>query len=190
MATNATDGEGVESANPSISGAANTVPENETGPKTLPDPLATGITDGPSKIKTGSSTFVQSMAGSRIAEQLTPPKSPQHETTNLWKTECRLIEGLETVIKADVSLSAETDLKDQIGLVVKFQRDRMESKQWSFPRFGKTLKVREVVVNIFSMLDKSSELVPMGMNFAPTYVSIPWPAMAALLPVRLYIPSS
>jgi hypothetical protein len=198
VATNATDGEGVEATNPSISGAADTIPENETGPKTLPDPLATGITGGPSKIKTGSSTFVQSVGGSRISEQLTPPKSPLHETTNLWKTaydelrktECRLIEDLEAVIKADVSLSAETDLKYQIGLVVKFQKDRMESKQWSFPWFGKTLKVREVVGNIFSMLDKSSELVSMGMNFAPIYVSIPWSAVAALLPVRLYIPSS
>jgi hypothetical protein len=178
--------------------AADTVPENETGSKTLPDPLAIDTTNGRSKIKASASTFVQSVTRNNIAEQLTPPKSPPHEITNLWKTayielrktECRLIEDLEAVIKADVSLSAETDLKDQIDLVVKLQKDRMESRQWSFPWFGKTLMVREAVGNIFSMLGKGTELVSMGMNFAPTYVSLAWSAVAALLPVRFYIPSS
>lgn len=90
------------------------------------------------------------------------------------------------MIKADASISAETDLKEQIALVVKVQKDRMESKQWSFPWFSKTLKMREVVDNIFSMLSKSKELISMGMNYAPIYVSIPSSAVAALLPVQFY----
>jgi hypothetical protein len=127
-----------------------------------------------------------------------PPKSAQDESTSLWKaaydavknTDARLIEDLESVIKADASILAESDLKEQIALVVRIQKERMESKQWSFPWFSKKLKMREVVDNIFSMLDKSKELISMGVSYAPTYVSIPWSAVAALLPVLFDLSSS
>ncbi|PQE17175.1 ankyrin repeat protein [Rutstroemia sp. NJR-2017a WRK4] len=128
-----------------------------------------------------------------MAELIKLPMPPNREATSLWetaynelrKTECRLIEDLEAVIKTDASLSSGTDLKDQIDRVVKFQKERMESKQWSFPWLNKTLKAREVVGNIFSMLNKSSGLISMGMNFAPVYVSIPWSAVAALVPLMM-----
>ncbi|PQE26413.1 Ankyrin repeat-containing domain protein [Rutstroemia sp. NJR-2017a BBW] len=178
-ATNADDGVGVKAINPSISGL-DTVPESETNLQPLADPLATGITDRLSEIDNDSSTSAQSTT---------------ETTTSLWetaynelrKTDSSLIEDLEAVIKADASLSKETDLKAQIDGVVKIQKTRMESKQWQFSWFNEPVKTRDVIENIFSMLTKGSGLISMGMTFAPVYVSIPWSAVAALLPVRLCI---
>jgi hypothetical protein len=195
VATKAVDGEAVDATNPSISPAPEPVHGSANDAEILPNPINLSPTNELSKDNMFSSALVHSAAGDRTVKPPAPPKSAQDESTSLWKaaydeikkTDPSLIEDLETVIKADASISAETDLKEQIALVVKVQNDKMESKQWSFPWFGKTLKVREVVDNIFSMLDKSKELISMGMNYAPIYVSIPWSAVAALLPVRVYL---
>jgi hypothetical protein len=198
VATKAIGGEEVDATSPSISPAAETVRGSATYAEILPNPITISSINGLSKGNTVSSTFIKSAAGGETVKPATPPKSAQHESMSLWKaaydevknTDAHLIKDLETVIKADASISAETDLKEQIALVVRVQKDRMESKQWSFPWFNKTLKVREVVDNIFSMLDKSNELISMGMNYAPIYVSIPWSAVAALLPVQFDLSSS
>ena len=42
-----------------------------------------------------------------------------------------------------------------------------------------------MVDNILSLPDKSKELISIGINVTPVYVSIPWSAVVALLPVRL-----
>ncbi|KAF4624234.1 hypothetical protein G7Y89_g13939 [Cudoniella acicularis] len=133
------DGEAVDVTNPSLSPVVKTVHgSTDNAEISSPNKL--------SKSNTVSSTSVHSAAS---------PKSAHDESTSLWKaaydevknTDPSLIEDLETVIKADASISAEADLKEQIALVVKVQKDRMESKQWSFPWFGKTLKIRELMMS-------------------------------------------
>ena len=198
VSTEVIDGEEVDATNPSIPQAAETVHRSATDTEIPQNIMTISSTNELSGSNTVTSTFIQSAAGCRTVRPPALPTSAQHESTSLWKAaynEVRnidpcLIEDLETVIKADASISVETDLKEQMLLVVNFQKDRMESRQWSFPWFSKTLKMREVVDNIFSMLDKSKALISIGMNYAPIYVSIPWSAVAALLPVRFYLSSS
>ena len=126
-----------------------------------------------------------------IGKQNESSECTMNESTSLWKTaydllkeqEPALVDDLENVIKFDATISLEIDVKEQMSAVAIAQREKMESKQWSFPWFGMTLKVRDIVDNIFSLIDKSQSLIATGMNFAPIYASIPWTAVAALIPV-------
>jgi len=101
-----------------------------------------------------------------------------NEHSSLWKAayehlkkaEPRLIEDLETPIKPDASIESQTDIKSQIGAVVKVQKERLESRQWSFPWFGKTVKAREAVDNIFSLVNKSSGIISAGMTLPPMFL--------------------
>jgi hypothetical protein len=114
------------------------------------------------------------------------------EAASLWQEAYKrlveddpdLIRDLETIIMEDAGLDWKSDIKSEMQTVVKQQKTKMESKQWSFHLLGvKEVKVRETVDSILSLIDRSQGLISAGMTFAPVYISIPWTAVSSLIPV-------
>lgn len=118
-------------------------------------------------------------------------ESAEAEIATLWQEAYEklandhpdLIRDLETIIKEDAGLDQNSDVKTKMPTVIERQKAKRESKQWSFHILGKEIKVRETVDNIFSLVNRSRDLIAGGMKFAPVYVSIPWTAIACLIPV-------
>lgn len=67
--------------------------------------------------------------------------------------------------------------------VVKFQRQRMLNKQWTWSLFGSNTKIRDTADAIMRLVLDSSALISVGMTLSPPYVSLPWSAICALIPV-------
>lgn len=54
-----------------------------------------------------------------------------------------------------------------------------DTSKWN----DKPKKVKDVVYKILKITDKASCLIAMGMAYAPPYISLPWAAIGAILPV-------
>jgi hypothetical protein len=100
------------------------------------------------------------------------------------KDQKTLSEVYERLIGADVGCDPDLDIKTQMNTVVERQQNYMEGRQWTFRAWGssKPRKVRDAIDGILTMTKNASSLISLGMNFAPVYVSLPWSAVAALIP--------
>lgn len=67
--------------------------------------------------------------------------------------------------------------------IVKAQKNRMENRQWTWAFFGSQKTVRQTIDTMLQLVEKSSALISVGMTFAPPFVSIPWSAVSALIPL-------
>jgi hypothetical protein len=85
--------------------------------------------------------------------------------------------------KDNVEVSQTKDIKSQMSTIVNLQKQKMESKQWTFQWWGNTENVRDLVDGTLKLAQSVSSLISLGMTFAPVYVSLPWSAVCALIPV-------
>ena len=67
--------------------------------------------------------------------------------------------------------------------VSQIQLERLKNRQWTWALFGSKTTLRDTIDSIFKLLVDSSALISIGMSFAPPYVSLPWSAISALIPV-------
>jgi hypothetical protein len=101
-----------------------------------------------------------------------------------------LFSNYETIL-ASVSNASTYDAKttplpnqlETMHRVVGFQQQRMLNKQWTWSVFGSNLRIRDTVDSIMKLVMDSSALISVGMTMAPLYVSLPWSAICALIPV-------
>lgn len=97
-----------------------------------------------------------------------------------------LVQGYEAVLQDETDIPSHIDgLPDQLTWVAKAQQRRVQNRQWQFQWFGHPQPVRDAIERILSITQKSSSLLSVGMNQAPPYVSIPWCAVAALIPLMM-----
>lgn len=125
----------------------------------------------------------------------TGPSLVVDESSALWKQayeELRkdkpvLVEEYEMVLKDQANIPQIDRLMDvdKLRAVARAQRRKAESKQWTFQWFGQPQVVRDTVEKILNITSKSASLVSIGMNQAPPYVSIPWSAITALIPLMM-----
>lgn len=59
----------------------------------------------------------------------------------------------------------------------------MLNKQWTWSLFGSNTRIRDTVDAIIRLVMDSSAFISVGMTLSPPYVSLPWSAISALIPV-------
>ncbi|KAM0259207.1 hypothetical protein ACHAQJ_003412 [Trichoderma viride] len=128
-----------------------------------------------------------------------PPISPsplsslQDKSSALWKEaydklrseNVSLFDHYEAVLKEQAGVSPSSSLRDQLTTVASAQRKKAANKQWRFQWFGEQQSVRDTVERILSLTNQSASLIAIGMTYAPPYVSVPWSAVTALIPLML-----
>ncbi|RYP46432.1 hypothetical protein DL768_007344 [Monosporascus sp. mg162] len=122
-----------------------------------------------------------------------PPVSLEHESSELWEAayeELRgenksLIEHYEAVLKDQTGIPQSANLRDQLAMVADTQRKKAENKQWKFHWFGEKQTARDTAERILNLTIRSASLISIGMTYAPPYVSIPWSAVTALIPLMM-----
>ncbi|KAJ8125064.1 hypothetical protein O1611_g8576 [Lasiodiplodia mahajangana] len=123
----------------------------------------------------------------------TSPMLPKNEIEDLWKEayealrkeERPLIEHYEMVLKDQSDIPQNANLRDQLAKVAENQRSKVENRQWKFHCLGKEISMRETVEQILTYTTKATGLISIGVNQAPPYVSIPWSAVTALIPLMM-----
>lgn len=76
--------------------------------------------------------------------------------------------------------------QETIAKVVASQKERMESKQWTY-RWGDTSKtVRDTVKGILSVVQDATSIITAGVSQGPSFVSVPWSFMSVILPVSSF----
>ncbi|TKA44571.1 hypothetical protein B0A54_04521 [Friedmanniomyces endolithicus] len=80
-------------------------------------------------------------------------------------------------------LDAQLLVPETAAIIVKQQRERMESKQWTYSWFGAPQKVRDTAETVLKIVQDASDLVSVGMKAAPIYVSLPWSMITVLVPL-------
>lgn len=132
------------------------------------------------------------------------PASLEAERALLWqrayeeerKENTTLVSNYEAIL-ASVSNAPIQDAKtnplpnqlEAMQHVVDFQQQRMLNKQWTWSMFGSNTKIRDTVDGIMKLVVDSSALISVGMTLAPPYVSLPWSAIGALIPVSRILSS-
>lgn len=111
---------------------------------------------------------------------------------DLYSEKPKLLDAYETILADESNLAhpandgstmpAENKLQILQG-VVKAQRVRMENRQWTWALFGSDKTLRETVDTTLQLVQRSSALIGVGMTFAPPFISIPWSAISALVPL-------
>jgi len=94
------------------------------------------------------------------------------------------VRNYEIILKDAAGVGQGVDLREEVARVVACQKERMENGQWTFQWNDKPQKVRDIVRRILKITDKAACFIDMGMEYAPPYVSLPWAAIGAILPVR------
>lgn len=74
---------------------------------------------------------------------------------------------------------------ESMNVVVRNQKQRLESKQWTYTWQGKPQKVRDNVESVLRTVQQASGLISAGMTMAPVYVSLPWSMISILIPFVL-----
>lgn len=131
-----------------------------------------------------------------LAGEKTPmsvPSQPSEESSRLWqdaydqllKKQEPLIRNYEIILKHASKLPSETDRRLEVAEVVASQKEKMENSQWTFQWNDKPQKVRDIISRILKITSKAAALISVGMTYAPPYVSIPWAAIGALIPVSV-----
>ena len=119
--------------------------------------------------------------------------SIEDERSALWKQaydELRkgspsLVEEYEMVLKEQSGVPHDGNLQEQMHAISKAQQLKCENKQWSFQWFGHPQSVRDTVEQILNLTSRSASLISIGMTYAPPYVSVPWSAVTALIPLMM-----
>jgi hypothetical protein len=126
------------------------------------------------------------------------PASLEAERALLWqrayeevrKENATLVSNYEAILASvsdvDIQDAKTHPLPNQLEAmqhVVDFQQQRMLNKQWTWSMFGSNTKIRDTVDGIMKLVVDSSALISVGMTLAPPYVSLPWSAISALIPV-------
>lgn len=124
----------------------------------------------------------------------------EKERTELWKQAYEqlrhdkrdLVKEFENILRTASNIPSPDESKgtpegDQNTMesIARAQQERMRNRQWTWALFGSKTKIRETVDAIFKLVIDSSALISIGMSLAPPYVSIPWSAISALIPVSL-----
>ena len=118
---------------------------------------------------------------------------PSPESSRLWQDayerlrfkEEQLVLNYEIILKNASNISSTTDVRLEVAQVVTSQKEKMENSQWTFQWNGKPQKIRDTISRILKITSKASALISVGMTYAPPYVSIPWAAIGALIPVSI-----
>jgi len=121
------------------------------------------------------------------------PVTPVDECSALWeeayaelkKENSDLVNNYEKVLKHQIGISQNANLRDALAQVAKTQREKAQNKQWKFQWFGAEQSVRDTVERILSLTSRSAGLVSLGMSYAPPFVSVPWSAFTALIPLMM-----
>lgn len=94
-----------------------------------------------------------------------------------------VIEAYEALAKDQNGLQVAEPLRpDSMSIVVQKQKQKMESKQWTYTWFGKPRRVRDNVESVLKVVQEASGLISAGMTLAPVYVSLPWSMISILIP--------
>ena len=96
-----------------------------------------------------------------------------------------LIQCYELILKDDGKVSQDGKLPDQLAKIATNQRLKAENRQWKFQWLDKHANVRDLIESILTTTNRAASLIAMGMTYAPPYVSIPWSAITALLPLMM-----
>ncbi|KAK3668877.1 hypothetical protein LTR22_000357 [Elasticomyces elasticus] len=89
----------------------------------------------------------------------------------------------EALIKEQSDLSnAQLLVPESAAIVVQRQREKLESKQWTYTWFGAPQKVRDNVESVLKLVTEAAGLISAGMTMAPVYVSLPWSMVSILIP--------
>lgn len=118
---------------------------------------------------------------------------PATDSSTLWQAaydklrddNASLIEDYELILKNDANIPQHADLRDRLAEVAATQKRKADNKQWKFQWFGKPQTVRDTIERILTLTNRSAGLISIGMNYAPPYVSVPWSAMTALIPLMM-----
>ncbi|KAK4169609.1 hypothetical protein QBC43DRAFT_351643 [Cladorrhinum sp. PSN259] len=141
----------------------------------------------------GQSTEPPPSNDEAVQGALKQPATLEDECSALWEeayTEIKkqngdLVANYETVLKHQAGIEQNSNLQDQVAQVANMQQQKAQNKQWKFQWFGAEQTVRDTVERILSITSRSAELVSLGMSHAPPYVSVPWSAITALIPLMM-----
>lgn len=109
----------------------------------------------------------------------------KHAYEELRKENESLIDEYEMVLKEQAGVSQKGTMKDQMHEISKAQQLKCKNKQWSFQWFGQPQSVRDTIEKILNLTSRSASLISIGMTYAPPYVSVPWSAVTALIPLMM-----
>lgn len=103
----------------------------------------------------------------------------------LRKDQPSLIEEYEMVLKEQAGVPQDGTMQKQMDTIAKAQQIKCKNKQWSFQWFGQPQSVRDTIERILNLTSHSASLISIGMTYAPPYVSVPWSAVTALIPLMM-----
>lgn len=130
-----------------------------------------------------------------FAESYTDSLSVKQYKSDIWKAAYKelrkenntLVLNYEAILRDDAGIPVETagSLTEQLAMVVDAQRRKVDNKQWQFQWFGHPQSVRDTIDRILNITQKYASIISVGMAQAPAYVSIPWSAVTALIPLMM-----
>lgn len=91
----------------------------------------------------------------------------------------------EAVLKDQADIPQQANMRDRLADVAAAQKKKFENKQWKVQWLGKPQVVREKIESVVEHANQWSGLISVGMSYAPPYVSVPWSAATALLPMMM-----
>jgi ankyrin repeat protein len=68
-----------------------------------------------------------------------------------------------------------------ISAVAQREKERMANKQWTYSWFGHAIKARDTLESILMVVKSSQEIIALGMEAAPPFVSLPWSVISILI---------
>ncbi|KAF5010741.1 hypothetical protein FDECE_3096 [Fusarium decemcellulare] len=119
--------------------------------------------------------------------------SLEDESAKLWKRAYDLVyeenpeimDDVEAVLKEDARIPQEANMRDRLADVAVTQKEKFQNRQWKLQWHGKSQPVRDKIESIVELANQWSSLISLGMTHAPPYVSVPWSATTALLPMMM-----
>ncbi|MBE3049369.1 ankyrin repeat domain-containing protein [Candidatus Bathyarchaeota archaeon] len=122
-----------------------------------------------------------------------PAPCPADESARLWKRAYDLLseenpeimDDAEAVLKDQADIPQQANMRDRLADVAAAQKKKFQNKQWKVQWLGKPQMVREKIESVVEHANQWSALISVGMAHAPPYVSVPWSAATALLPMMM-----
>ncbi|KAH7361555.1 hypothetical protein B0T11DRAFT_297123 [Plectosphaerella cucumerina] len=109
----------------------------------------------------------------------------QQAFDSLCEDQPELMSNAEAFLKDQANLPQEGNMHDRLADIATAQKAKFQNKQWKFQWLGKPQVVREKVESVIELANQWASLISAGMSLAPPYVSIPWSAVTALLPMMM-----
>ena len=122
-----------------------------------------------------------------------PALSAADESAKLWKRAYDLLyeenpevmDDAEAVLKDQAGIPQRANVRDRLADVAAAQKKKFQNKQWKIQWLGKPQIVRDKIESVVELTNQWSGLISVGMTYAPPYVSVPWSAATALLPMMM-----